>query len=837
MRYSIVWKNYDETQCCIEITPFGIDDDSDPINLTPSANPLATEEDDDDDVMIPVRSTTAKIGVVCTNDAMIKIERDNQWRVTARRGNEIVFRGFLKSEVLDMSYSAEHEEIVYTAIDDLEAAKCWRTDTTPRAVSLIGMIREYVEKISCSDGTYINISDAIFRIPNDDQGIGILSATVNNNAWITRERSSNLLTGSTYYDVLEDISRAAGLSWRSYGNSLYLYSPFSASGSRYYINTGVFRKTGNWHQTGDIPPEWYGKHRYSLIPAKGKVVVTSKCAGDSEDAAKLDVEHLKMIGTSWKRQRVDGYDNDHSIMSIVAKVYDKIGSNIEVTQTGLQALETVAVSDNTGGFQKSGSFVISEDYWDTPSSMEDRGTLPEDNVKKTFQFEDVLYMVQTKHDDSIIVFDNTATSSFDDALAAMYAWARSRNLKASIRYTANGLTDGGLSIALTSYVSKSAWKAGGNFTPIKYPPFEDRFVPIEQMARFGVVLTAKLGNYYLHPEKVPSAMPQPWFADFEFDKETDGNTWCSSLDLESSGNFTDYNVDSFTLDIKKIADKIGPLYGEIEITCWGAYVASESNYTVSVGKIGITKWEVKHEAVLSELIKETELSVSHTVNSMVEDEEEVETKLTADADVRRHAGSLRLGNGTHIHVIETTDYAGNETIGKGSLRETLLWRYLSAHAESRKIYTIEARNMYGTTPESALQVNGGVHTVMAVSADYKSGKKTIKTYPATEPSVIKANTELVRIDLYDEPNRLRAVVGNNNAVDDFDLAIVKKSENGIIAFAWRFDGLGHYMTDEINYDPEEFTAPEPSDMFIVTPSEVPGVTFQCFIEGIPLAKG
>ena len=88
---------------------------SDVVTMEPGDVPLVVEQTDRDEIMKPLRYTTARISVMSSFHDLIELTGDNRYRVVVKRGNDVVWQGWLTSDVLDQPFQTAEDEISYNA--------------------------------------------------------------------------------------------------------------------------------------------------------------------------------------------------------------------------------------------------------------------------------------------------------------------------------------------------------------------------------------------------------------------------------------------------------------------------------------------------------------------------------------------------------------------------------------------------------------------------------------------------------------------------------------------------------------------------------------------------
>ena len=117
-RYVMRWKDdggHDLTVIIYDILSTG----DTVTELVPGASPFVIRSQADEDVMRPVRYTSAVVTVICNYADILPMDDSKRYRIVFKRGSEVLWLGWLTSDVMYQGFSSVREEFSYNAVDDL----------------------------------------------------------------------------------------------------------------------------------------------------------------------------------------------------------------------------------------------------------------------------------------------------------------------------------------------------------------------------------------------------------------------------------------------------------------------------------------------------------------------------------------------------------------------------------------------------------------------------------------------------------------------------------------------------------------------------------------------
>ncbi len=436
-------------------------------DLTVSAEGLVTEEDDGDDVLQPVRTTTGRLSVMCSREELIPVSRDNEWRVIVWLEGIVMFRGWLKSESFSMEYNGVRNAFQYTVIDDIEAMKCAKFSQSGR-MSIGSVISSCLAALTGSvleqefGALEFLISESV---PYVDEPMDIIDATVD--AWQWKDADGGL---SSCYDVMASLSESLGAVLRSMNGQVVMTVPGDVAGRMWRVSSsssGSMLVEGRDVSVRDDGMIVYrGKHTMTLLPRRRHVTISSEGKAYEMEGVDVSSDLLEFSGFA----HTTAYNTRHEPFPLYYKCYGSGGGvSINNNGTGIAFLGLV------------GSHYVYEDYWDTGEDFDPGSELDGTGVRRNLNFQEVLYLVQQINDEQGARISGLETwsktigpispSSTIDAVASLRTEAMENgvvvsNANVSISTGNVSLTSGGISIEIDSLYLLGR-QYGGVMSPLK----------------------------------------------------------------------------------------------------------------------------------------------------------------------------------------------------------------------------------------------------------------------------------------------------------------------------------------------------------------------------------
>ena len=223
-KYTIEFKDAKERTVLVEITNSSIVSGTTK-ELQAAASPLTISEDSDLDPMKPLRSSVARITVVCGYEDLIPVQDDLQWAVKVKLSGTVVWQGWLRTDLPDASLSSVPGEILYVA-DDIIGSLAARNKT---------LFNERTALKNLIEITYDFIDNSI---PVTDYGQApwttMNNLSVQGNNWkeyVENDEGIQEVKTDKAGVVEEDIAAFLGVCARSWKNHYFLGSIF---GTKFY---------------------------------------------------------------------------------------------------------------------------------------------------------------------------------------------------------------------------------------------------------------------------------------------------------------------------------------------------------------------------------------------------------------------------------------------------------------------------------------------------------------------------------------------------------------------------------------------------------------------------
>ena len=305
MAYTIPFKSLSGTDYIIEISGGSG-------TLTGAAEPFVTQEADDADMFLPIRTQTGYIRIVGVNDRAIWLSLIPNG-VTAIlvklfNGPTICWQGFLTPGVFLNEWpgggAQEHEFPVQCPLSVLDGIDMDTTDPQDKGIVTFGELLAYIfGKLTTAGITinhyYIQGTAAVTKARLD---LKLIWAN-----FVETDNTGTIVAKYTCYQVLEEVCKFFGYTCRVIGDAVYFTQPTGNSygftdyttltGSGTYSDRGTFSISDNMLASNDMQEQ--------VVPGVGKVTVSS-------DINKLD--NLIEIPYDELFDRYNTVDSDYTII-------------------------------------------------------------------------------------------------------------------------------------------------------------------------------------------------------------------------------------------------------------------------------------------------------------------------------------------------------------------------------------------------------------------------------------------------------------------------------------------------------------------------------------------
>lgn len=272
--------------------------DGEPVQLTGSAQPFMTEEDDNEDAFLPIRTSTGYMSFIVDNieDARAIIPQNMTDRFVSLTGNNRVYwEGFIKPEAFTCDWNVGPIEISLPVVSILEAAKS--VTFTPRYErrsfdSLLRYclhqtlgdyyLRAHLTRITPDNSlTSYHVNDAVFA-PKEEY------------EWVTyngfQGNLPDLKDQASCFDVVEEICKYLGWSLREI-NGVLNFVEIS-------LNMDIVAR--------DLPEISGADNTFDVIPGKKMIAVTESVTGpqsmidtNMEHYSAFNAQHFNVGAVSW----------------------------------------------------------------------------------------------------------------------------------------------------------------------------------------------------------------------------------------------------------------------------------------------------------------------------------------------------------------------------------------------------------------------------------------------------------------------------------------------------------------------------------------------------------
>lgn len=197
------------------------------IQLTPSDHPFTTQEDDDDDIFIPIRVQTGYLRVIDQQGGLLDsiiADNDTQRLVEVKQGDTIVWRGFMKSQTYTQDWLNEPSEVSIqvqsvlgvlssVTIDEQHVEEIWNpARILYEALTIIDAAPQSVMMVNSP----LRLLDDFF-LPHIK-----MSSFFTSEEYLTDDGTYLRNLGTNYHDILESVALLHGASIREKGDIIYI---------------------------------------------------------------------------------------------------------------------------------------------------------------------------------------------------------------------------------------------------------------------------------------------------------------------------------------------------------------------------------------------------------------------------------------------------------------------------------------------------------------------------------------------------------------------------------------------------------------------------------------
>lgn len=286
--------------------------------LTPAANPFETAEDDDSDLFTPMRGQTGYLRIV-TNDTSLLEQlmptNNMEHRVkvlrldpTTKDEEETVWQGWMQAECYEQpwgTYARQIEIPLRSMIGSLQDQTITNTAGMMSVAEILLSAFPYAENFMI----WTPIADAAGSKYNALPSLYMSTALQYTKEEVINEGvTQTILTGMSYYELLEKICQLFGVVVREGGADIYIITPDTiGAGYQFKVhhNLRTFRYTRNTLQTivnkGTIKPLPYvgfERKNISALTLRGSDATQSYALGKNKVKITLPVELDSLIDAS-----------------------------------------------------------------------------------------------------------------------------------------------------------------------------------------------------------------------------------------------------------------------------------------------------------------------------------------------------------------------------------------------------------------------------------------------------------------------------------------------------------------------------------------------------------
>lgn len=414
MKYIINFKNKDNQSCRVEISKTMAGNN---ISLEPALHPFVTNEVSDEDVLLPIRTSSAKISFIASFSVIstfISNTADAQnWRVRLYIGNDVMWCGYLVNQTYSQDYMTLTTEFTINAVDDLSflrsvhlltpdnnatistSSHTYTFDNTFSIVPIKKYLSECFAHVDYDDDHYVSfeMGGSTFLISSDTlQNISVCRR--NFMEPYEDENNATKFDAITCYEFLEIFCTTFCFQLRQIGTTFFFCRnvngrEYSDPISIYELDGGTTLSGGNTPYAATYTPTGTS-HSQTLVQLPSRVVVRAKLNSNDDD-----FPHIEDNGYMANETVTDRYGSSQWALRYMknsdthAQKIWKWNNNAWQLYDGIPSYSLV-LSDFLNNNVYSGAVLLSEDYWHGPS--EDPGSAEEGETKKNYEFHQRLYI-------------------------------------------------------------------------------------------------------------------------------------------------------------------------------------------------------------------------------------------------------------------------------------------------------------------------------------------------------------------------------------------------------------------------------------------------------------
>lgn len=403
-KYNISFANYRGQSCHVELQTDG----TGTVNLTPSTSPFITSELSDTDPLLPIRTSTAQIGIVTNYDDILPLITlpPMSVRVLFFVGTTVKWQGWLSADTYTQDFTSEQREFTLNAFDDLTALKTFDLLQPDDDATIGGMefdpdlsliqLRHYIcECFSHVDNGLTYCFEQTYPVSVDT----ILDYRVSRRNWLEPqdEEGERDYSAVTCYEWMEGFCREFGFSLRQIGTTIYFTRPLGTIPS-YTDATTLADIYDGTALTGDNEPDTVecdvtgSDHSISVVAAPAKLDIATSIneidSGTGSVVPGIDINQF----SSYSEQEPLYYSGSieqhgHWYLRFVnsTKNMKQYNNGVVLDQPDYNALSTLL-----GSGYLTGGIVVSEDYWGGPNGIDPGST---ESPKRNYDFHTRLYIV------------------------------------------------------------------------------------------------------------------------------------------------------------------------------------------------------------------------------------------------------------------------------------------------------------------------------------------------------------------------------------------------------------------------------------------------------------
>lgn len=367
--------------------------------LTPSENPVVITMQDSDDVMEPVRYSSAKINVICKSGDVFDLTSSRRYIIRITKAGNNIFTGYLKADAYTQEYSDIADTFTYNAVDFLGAAEGQKlTDETLSFHSVIAHMAKVYNNIAALNG-YLIIGNSL-PIAESKDIFNTLKLGTRAENWRQEDEDTREQSYSSVFDFIREWCIFFGMTAYCNGDDLFICS---ADDSGYYrLNTLRSISTGAALQStffrmiyssfSDLSPT--GSHTIDYKQPANKAEM--KFGGDAYDSSFPDFSH-DQLDTSFtkktKAQNTKGQDFDWFIVGFKNSENGNVNVYRRTIDNNNRYVKDEFKNVTSANFLTcaAGASFILQDYWNT-NEKDDPGSKSEESEKRNYALDEIIYI-------------------------------------------------------------------------------------------------------------------------------------------------------------------------------------------------------------------------------------------------------------------------------------------------------------------------------------------------------------------------------------------------------------------------------------------------------------